>query len=126
MSALNWFEIPVKDLQTAAAFYTKVTGQRLEVVRYNNVPHAIFAPTDASPAGVRGALIEDPERTPGATGTVIYLAVADGVQAALDRARGIGATIVEPLTDLGEHGTCALIQDRDGNLVGLHTPKAST
>ena len=34
------------------------------------------------------------------------------------------APIVQPLTDLGVHGTCALIQDRDGNLIGLHTNKA--
>jgi predicted enzyme related to lactoylglutathione lyase len=122
-SALNWFEIPVKDIPTAAAFYTKVTGQRLDVVKYNNIPHAIFAPTGAGP-GVHGALIEDPERIPGATGTVIYLAVTDGVAAALDRVRALGAEIVQPLTDLGEHGTCALIHDRDGNLIGLHTSKA--
>ena len=118
-SALNWFEIPVTDVSTAAAFYTRVTGQKLDHVNFNNIPHAIFAPAGAGP-GVHGALIEDPERTPGGTGTVIYLAVADGVAAELDRARGIGAVIVQPITDLGEHGTCALIQDRDGNLIGLH------
>jgi uncharacterized protein len=120
-NVLNWFEIPVHDLQTSAAFYTRVTGQKLELVSFNNVPHAVFG---AGPTGVHGALVVDPLRTPGKTGAVIYLDVPDGIAAALVRVREAGGTIVQPATDLGEHGTCALIEDRDGNLIGLHTNKA--
>jgi uncharacterized protein len=120
-NALNWFEIPVRDLPQAMTFYADVTGQKLELVN-PAIPHAIFSP---GPGGVHGALIVDPARTPGTTGTVIYLDVPDGIPAALERARAAGGKIVQPFTDLGEHGTCALIEDRDGNLVGLHTePRA--
>ena len=121
-NALNWFEIPVRDLQTSTAFYAKVTGQKLEVLSFGNIPHAVFG---AGPTGVHGALIEDPTRTPGATGTVIYLDVPDGIPAALERVRAAGGTIVQPATDLGAHGTCALIEDQDGNLIGLHTGKGA-
>jgi predicted enzyme related to lactoylglutathione lyase len=119
-NAINWFEIPVSNLQNAIAFYAKVTGQKVELLDHPTIPHAIFG----SGPGVSGALIVDPSRTPGATGVVIYLDVRDGVQAAVDRAREAGGKIVQPLTDLGEHGTFALIHDRDGNLIGLHTAKA--
>jgi hypothetical protein len=128
-NALNWFEIAVTDITKAAAFYGNVTGAKLEVMSFGGRPHAVFgagasgAPTDG---GVHGALVETDQaiHKPSAGGTVIYLDIADGVQRALDRAREAGGKIVQPLTDLGEHGTCALIEDRDGNLVGLHTAKA--
>jgi predicted enzyme related to lactoylglutathione lyase len=115
-NAVNWFEISVKDIRKAAAFYTTVTGHPLELTDFGGIPHAVFA---AGPAGVHGALIEDADRAPAPGGTVIYLDV-EAVQAALDRAREAGGTIVQPLTDLGPHGTCALIADRDGNVIGLH------
>lgn len=118
-NALNWFEIPVRDLQTSMAFYAKVTGQKLEVLDAQ-IPHAIFSP---GPTGVHGALIVDPDRKPGVGGTVIYLDVPDGIAPALDRVKAAGGKIVQPLTDLGPHGTCALIEDRDGNVIGLHTEK---
>ena len=119
-NALNWFEISVKDVKQAAAFYATVTGKPLEQVEHDGVKHAIFG---AGPNSLHGALIENPKRPPAAGGTVIYFDIPDGVERALARAREAGGTIVQPLTDLGQHGTCALISDRDGNLIGLHTEK---
>ena len=37
-----------------------------------------------------------------------------------------GGKLIQPTTDIGPHGTIALIADRDGNVVGLHTTKASS
>ncbi len=121
-NAVNWFEISVTDIHKAAAFYAVVTGHALEQVDFGGIPHAVFA---AGASGVHGALIQDPKRAPSAGGTVIYLDIADGVERAIERAREAGGTIVQPATDLGPHGTCALISDRDGNLIGLHTGRAS-
>jgi len=41
-----------------------------------------------------------------------------------DRAVAAGGKVVQPTTDLGPHGTIALIRDLDGNVVGIHTAKA--
>ena len=117
-NAVNWFEISVNNIKQAAAFYTEVTGHPLELVDFGGIPHAVFS---AGPTGVHGALIEDEHRAPAPGGTVIYLDIADGVQKALERAREAGGKVVQPLTDLGPHGTCALIADRDGNVIGLHS-----
>lgn len=120
-NTLDWFEISVRDIQKAAAFYATVIGRPLDLSVVGGTPHAVFG---ASEHGVHGALIQDPKRPPAAGGTVIYLAVHDSVASAVERAREAGGTIVQPVTDLGPHGICALISDRDGNVVGLHAEKA--
>ena len=120
--AINWFEIPVTQIDKAAAFYGAVLGQPLRSETFGAIPHAMFAAEGE--AAVTGALVQDPARRPAPGGPVLYLDVVGGVAPALARAREAGARIVQPLTDLGPHGTCALIEDRDGNVVGLHAPRA--
>ncbi|HUJ60304.1 MAG TPA: VOC family protein [Kofleriaceae bacterium] len=118
-SSINWFEIPVRDLAASSAFYASVIGRPLKHEVFGGVPHAMFA-TEGEDA-VTGALVQNPRRKAGA-GVVIYLDVS-GVADAVERATRAGARIIEPLTDIGPFGTIALIEDRDGNVVGLHTPK---
>ncbi len=121
--AINWFEIPVRDLGKAAAFYGEMLGRPLSQEVFGGIPHAMFATTGDHV--VTGALIQDPKREPGARGVTIYLDVAS-VQPAVDRAVAAGGKLVQPTTDIGPHGTIALIADRDGNVVGLHTTKAAS
>jgi predicted enzyme related to lactoylglutathione lyase len=121
-NAITWFEIPVANLDRAAAFYSKVVGRPLKHEVFGGVPHAMFA-TAETKTTVTGALVEDAKRPRGA-GVTIYLDV-DGVQAAVDRAVAAGGKIVQPTTDIGPFGTVALIADLDGNVVGVHTEKAS-
>jgi hypothetical protein len=115
-NAIHWFEIPVRDLDKAAAFYAATLGMTLKRETFFGVPHAIFMAE-----GVAGALILDPARPPSATGSVVYLAAGDGVSACLARAIEAGGRVVQPLTAIGPFGTIALIADLDGNVVGLHT-----
>jgi uncharacterized protein len=118
--AINWFEIPVRDLGKAAAFYGDVLGRPLSQEVFGGIPHAMFATTGDA---ITGALIQDPHREPGAIGVTIYLDVAV-VQPAVERAVAAGGKVVQPTTDIGPHGIIALIADRDGNVVGLHAPKS--
>jgi predicted enzyme related to lactoylglutathione lyase len=117
-NAINWFEIPVANLDRAAAFYTTVIGRPLKHEVFGGVPHAMFA-TAETKTTVTGALIEDATRPRGA-GVTIYLDVA-GVQAAVERALAAGGKVIQPTTDIGPFGTIALIADLDGNVVGVHT-----
>jgi uncharacterized protein len=119
--SINWFEIPVHNLSTAAAYYGEVLGRPLKQEVFGGIPHAIFAATGDT--AVTGALIEDAKRSPVAGGVTIYLDVS-AVQPAIDRAIKAGGKVVQPLTDIGPQGTYALVADRDGNVVGLHAPKA--
>jgi predicted enzyme related to lactoylglutathione lyase len=119
---INWFEIPVTNLDRAAALYAATLGLKLKREVIFGVPHAIFS-TEGDD-GVTGTLISDPERAPrGGVGTVVFLHARDGVPACLARAVEGGARVVQPTTDIGPFGTAAQFEDLDGNIVGLHAPR---
>jgi uncharacterized protein len=74
---------------------------------------------------VSGALVSDPKRPPRpGSGTVVYLHARDGVARTLSRAIEAGAKVIQPRTPIDPHGTIALIEDLDGNVVGLHEEPA--
>ena len=115
---INWFEIPVHDLDAASKLYSAMLGYELKREVLWDIPHAILA---AQGEGVTGTLISDPRRLPKSRGgTTVYLHAPDGVAACLARAVEAGAKVVQPTTDIAPFGTMALIEDFDGNLVGLH------
>lgn len=116
---VNWFEIPVSNMARAVALYNAMLDTQLQVTDFGGMPHAVFMTND--PARTGGALIVDPARPPKkGTGTTIYLDAKDGVARCLARAVEAGAKVVQPVTSIGEHGHIAMIEDLDGNVVGLH------
>lgn len=125
-NAINWFEIPTRDMDRAVAFYEATVGRPLKREVFGGLPHAIF-PSRCAPGAdmsVAGALVTGPHLTPGAAGTVIYLDCPDGVAASLERATRAGATVVQPHTAIGENGFIAIVDDLEGNRVGLHAMQA--
>lgn len=121
-NAINWFELPSRDLDRAVRFYETTLGVTLRREVFGGQPHAVFP--SKCPAGgtsVAGALVATaPHLTPGAAGTVVYLDCRDGVAAALARATAAGATVVLPHLSIGDNGWIAVIDDPEGNRVGLH------
>lgn len=83
------------------------------------MPHAIF------PVGERGettgALIEDAQRPPVAGGSVVYLSVNHRLDECLGRVSAAGGKVLVPRTDIGPQGAFAILQDTEGNTIGLHT-----
>lgn len=121
---VNWFDIPVTDLQKSAQMYGAMLDTKLELTDFAGTPHALLSNADRS--CVSGALVVDPKRPPKAgNGTILYLDAPDGVQRCLSRAVEAGATVVQPYTPIAPHGAIALVADLDGNVIGLHEqPKA--
>jgi predicted enzyme related to lactoylglutathione lyase len=117
-NAINWFEIPVTNLEKAVTFYTHVLGQPMRPEDAGGRPSAVFAYDGTEAIG--GALIEDPHQSRGA-GVVIYLDAPDGVDQSLARATAAGAKTRLPATSIGPNGWIVLIEDLDGNVVGLHS-----
>lgn len=124
-NAINWFEIPVRDLDTAARFYETVLAGKdgqLRAMRREldgGRPMAIFAYEGAHAVG--GALVADPKLRPGKGDTILYLDVTGRLDASLARVAGAGGQIVRPKTDIGPNGFIALVKDPDGNVIGLHS-----
>ena len=120
-NAINWFELPTRDMDRAVRFYEATLAIALRREVFGDQPHAVF-PSKCPPGGhsVAGALVSAPHLTPGAAGAIVYLDCKDGVAAALARAQAAGGKVVQPHTSVGEHGYIAVVDDLEGNRVGLH------
>ncbi len=118
-NAINWFEIPARDLDRAQAFYEAVLARPMR--REPMGPHtlAVFSYADTQ---VGGALMAGPEvAPPSQAGTIVYLDASPSLDAALERALGLGAKLLCPKVQLpGDMGAFAHIEDSEGNRVGLH------
>lgn len=116
---VNWFEIPVTDLDRAVAFYEPVMGMSLRRETMDCCDMAVF-PYDDPATG--GALSKLDGVEPSRNGVIIYLHTPD-LAATLDRVASAGGECIFGPHDLGkEIGTIALFIDSEGNRVGLHQP----
>ncbi len=119
-NALNWFEIPVTNLDRATRFYERVLDTELKREVFAGNPMAVFA---APPPAVGGALVVMPHRKPSADGALVYLDASGKLDAALARTAEAGGEVLLARTDIGEPGFIAVVRDTEGNHVGLHAPR---
>lgn len=118
-NALNWFEIPVADMDRAQRFYETVVDAPLR--REAMGPATTLAVFPYDPAGVGGCLLAADGARTSADGVVVYLNAGESLDTALERVRAAGGRIVLPRTELPEGMGCfAHFADSEGNRVGLH------
>lgn len=118
--AITWFEIPVADLARATRFYETVLDLKLQREDGMGMPMMVFP---FSQPGVGGCLMAASEAPAQATGggPIVYLHARKGLDAALARVPAAGGRLIQPRTELPEGmGAFALVQDCEGNRVGLH------
>jgi hypothetical protein len=114
---INWFEIPVQDLERATAFYEAVFAAKFQRETMSGMEMAIFPHEKPHPGG---ALLKADTFKPSAQGSVIYLHAPD-LSAMLERVAKAGGECVLGPQELPDNiGTFALIIDSEGNRVGLH------
>ena len=118
-AAINWFEIPVTDIDSAQIFYEAVLGRPL---RREPMGHQTLAVLPYDEPAVGGALIAGPHvPAPSGAGTLVYLNVNPDLDAALARALAAGAQLVTPRVDLPDGmGSFVHVLDVAGNRIGLH------
>lgn len=116
---VNWFEIYVKDMPRAKAFYEFVFGVQLKKLEGTKFEMWAF-PADQDAYGASGALVKAAANPSGANGTVVYFRCAD---CAIETAQAInaGGQIETGKKSIGQHGYVALITDTEGNVIGLHS-----
>lgn len=120
---VGWFEIYVSDMARAKKFYATVFQRPLE-----NLPYAVgdaqvqmcVFPMNATSPGASGALVQRTPMRPGAGGTLVYFSCEDCATEA-GRVASAGGTVTLPKTSIGEYGFIALVQDSEGNPIGLHS-----
>jgi len=122
-----WFEIYVQDMARAKAFYEAVFAVQLEPMQspqdWPNMEMWSF-PSDKEKSmttyGASGMLIKMDGVPSGGGGTLIYFGCED---CAVEAKRAVenGGTMFKEKMSIGEHGFIAMVQDTEGNMIGLHS-----
>jgi len=118
---VNWFEIPVLDLDRATRFYESVFGFAFTPETMGPYSLAFFPLTEGVP-GATGALIKGGVYTPSRTGTILYFTV-DDIDDILNRVNASGGKTVFPKKSIGKNGFIAQFDDTEGNRLALHSLK---
>ena len=113
---LVWFDIPVADLERAAAFYRGVLGVGVHVETSPGYSFAVLEHKD----GNGGCLVPKAGEISGNAGILVYLNVHGRMRDAVRHVETLGGRIVEPPRSMGPHGFRAIVVDSEGNRIALH------
>jgi len=118
---VGWFEIYVADMARARAFYTSVFGRELTALPEIGEDGEMYAfPWVEGGGGAAGALVRHPMSGPGKGGTMVYFSCEDAAHEA-SRAAEAGGRVIQPKMAIGQYGHIALVEDSEGNIIGLHS-----
>ena len=122
-NALNWFEIPVSNLDRAQKFYETLHGTAIR--RETMDPGSELGVFTCDEPGVGGALMAGANAPRlSDSGTLVYLDAGASLDAVLGRVEAAGGRIITPKVQLpGDMSCFAHIVDTKGNRVGLHAPR---
>jgi len=115
--ALNWFEIPVSDINRAARFYSTILAADMAVEEVMGKRRAFLPFKD----GVGGSLTQGEGYVPSRDGALLYLNGGDDLDVVLRRVETAGGRVIKQKIAIGEYGFVALFCDTEGNRVGLHS-----
>ena len=120
MKLLNWFQIPVTDIDRAVKFYESVMQVTLNRMDDDRMKRAFFPMDMENHDRTGGELVQHPDDRPSKEGVTIYFNSEDGVDAFLARVATAGGQMTMPRTSIGEWGFIGLFVDSEGNEIGVH------
>jgi len=124
-NAVGWFEIYVDDIVRARTFYEAVFEVKLErlTAEGGEAPDSLQMWAfrgDPDAGGAAGSIVKMDGCKAGGNSTIVYFSCADcAVEAA--RAAANGGRIFKDKFSIGQYGYIALVEDTEGNLIGLHS-----
>ncbi len=120
-NAINWFEIPVTDIERATRFYENIFQTKLIPMDIPNGLQMRMFPIEERTTG--GALCYHPEfYKPSKDGALVYLNGNPDLQIILDRIVSAGGSIVMSKTNISDDiGFMAMFIDSEGNRIALHS-----
>jgi uncharacterized protein len=126
MNAIGWFEIYVKDMRRAKAFYQGVFGKNLERLDSSGdeseVSEMWAFPGNPGGAGATGALVKMENGPSGIGGVLVYF-VCDDCNVEAGRVAKNGGKVIKDKFSIGQYGNIAFVTDTEGNMIGLHSMK---
>lgn len=118
-NAVGWFEIYVQDMTRARAFYEAVFKRKLEKLGSPEIEMWSFS-GDMNTYGAPGALVKLSGLPSGGNSTLVYFSCQDCAVKS-KRASEEGGTVCKAKFSIGEYGFIALVNDTEGNMIGLHS-----
>lgn len=120
-NAINWFEIPVTDMNRAIKFYSKVFSYPImNRMQMDEIDMAFFPMTGE---GVGGSLCKGVWYKPTQDGVVVYMNGGNDLSLPLSKIEEAGGKIIMPKKLITpEIGYMALFIDSEGNRIALHSP----
>lgn len=122
---VGWFEIYVKDMARAKAFYEALLAVKLQKLESTaaGISEMWAFPMQRDAPGAAGALVKmEGGPAGGGASTIVYF-VTDDCAVELARVTPNGGSVKKPKVAIGPHGFIALAQDPEGNVIGLHSVK---
>lgn len=110
-------EFSASDLPAAAKFYSDLFGWKTE-----HMPEMNYSTFEAPP-GAGGGLAPVDGKMYNAGDVIVYVQT-DDIEATLAKAESLGASTVQPTTEIPGFGWFGLFRDPTGNRIGLYTANA--
>jgi uncharacterized protein len=111
-----WFDIPVSNLDRAAAFYSAVLNVAVNLDSFNGIAFGVIEHHE----GNGGCLVIN-ESDISAGGVLLYLNVNGRIRDAVLKVGQNGGSVLKPVHAIGPHGFRAVVLDSEGNRVALHS-----
>jgi uncharacterized protein len=111
-----WFDIPVADLDRAAAFYRAVLGVGVQKEAYGDYSFCVIE----HERGNGGCLVPSKEEI-AAGGVLLYLNANGRIREAVSKVVPNGGSVTQDTHPIGPHGFRAIVLDSEGNRVALHS-----
>jgi predicted enzyme related to lactoylglutathione lyase len=116
---VNWYEIPVNNLDRAQTFYEYVFNIEMKRMDFGNL-QMVWFPMQENAPGATGALIKAESYIPSYEGTMVYFSV-ENINSVLKKIIEKGCKILNPKMSIGEFGYVAHFEDCEGNRIALHS-----
>ena len=120
-NAVNWFEIPVKEITRASKFYETIFDIKMTPMEMMGMKMAFF-PAEPGSGKASGGLVQSEMHKPSMEGSVIYLNANPDLQNSLNKVEAAGGKVLMPKTKISDEiGHMAFFADTEGNRMALHS-----
>lgn len=121
----TWVEIYVDDMERAQKFYEAVLDIKLvelPMPEGEQSMQMLSFPWAQGEINTSGALVKMENMKPGMGGTLVYF-TCDDCAVEEGRVNAAGGKVHQPKMQIGEYGFCSMVEDTEGNMIGLHSQK---
>lgn len=118
-NAVNWFEIPVENLERACKFYEAILDTEIHTHEIMQQKMGFLHHTED---GVGGALVQGNGYVPSNNGALVYLNGGDDLSKPLSKVGAAGGQVVQEKMRISEEiGYMGIFLDSEGNRVAFHS-----